>query len=212
MRSETQALASEPVLFTSYQQKRTAWPRFVLPQIIARANEAAQGDDWQALAQWLAARGCNPAANQIGNVKLAALHNAARQGTYKDDPPGFDVVYPVALTRALGRQGIYYPATIDQGGDCDDWTAVILAALLAWQMPARIITVGNEQDPFQHVYPRARAADGLYRTLDAKGSQKGLDYDQQPPRSMFPVRQAWAWHWNKAHSPARLEISQDGQA
>lgn len=212
MKSETQALESEPVFFTSYAQKQSAWPRFVLPQIIRRANEAAQGQDWFTLADWLAARGCNPQPGQATNAILASLHEAARQGRYKDDPEGFDVVYPVATRRALGRQGVYYPPTIQDGGDCDDWTAVILAALLRFQLPARIITCGTGQDAFAHVYPRARLADGTWRTLDAKGSQRGLDYDFAPPRSMFPIRQAWAWHWKQDGAEPRLCIAEDAEA
>jgi hypothetical protein len=206
MRSETQTIDQEATLYPSWEAKAQLWPRRVLPQIIQRANEAAQGADWQALAAWLEAHGLPlPESNSATTQRLAALHEAVRKGRYKSDPNGMDIVYPVALPKPHGAQGASIYPTIEQGGDCDDWAPVILAPLMRWKIPARIVAVGTERDPFAHVFVRARTRDGASYALDPKGNQTGFAFDKTAPRSMFPIQHVFAWFWKDG----RLQISQE---
>lgn len=209
MNTETQEIAVEETRYPTWEAKALLWPRRVLPQIIRRANESAQGEDWRRLAAWLEANGLAlPESNAATVERLAQLHNAVRKGAYKPDPSGLDVVYPVALAKPHGAQGVMIAPTIEQGGDCDDWAPVILAPLMRWRLPCRVVAVGTEKDPFAHVFVRARNRDGAYFTLDPKGNQQGYPFDKAAPRSLYPVQSTFAWHWRNG----ALEITQEAIA
>lgn len=80
------------------------------------------------------------------------------------------------------------PATLTNGGDCEDWAAVIGAYAQQNGWPWRIVTAGDDLDNFQHVYAEVFSA-GRWIPMDPKGSQRGLDYGS---RGDFPVRRTWS--------------------
>lgn len=93
------------------------------------------------------------------------LHEFVRTGRYVSEDGPKDEVRSVA-------------DTLQVGGDCDDWAAVLLG--LAWNMgwPARLVTAGSELDPFEHVYVEIH--DGRHWVpSDPKGSQRGLDFGRR---------------------------------
>ncbi len=105
---------------------------------------------------------------------LAAIHDTIRRGVYvKEDGP-CDEVRPVTQTLA-------------DGGDCEDWAAVLLSWLMAAGVAALLVTAGDKDDNFRHVYVLAADNTG-WHVLDPKGSQKGLPFGREAD---FAVRRYW---------------------
>lgn len=164
--------------YSNAEEKRRKFPAVVIPALF---DEAARGAHDRALIQWLAATGVADAPR--GLPQLAALHEAARAGLYVPSrPANCDPPQPVDWTLA-------------RGGDCDQWAAVILAALRHLGYPASLWTFGDGADNFQHVAAAALWG-ARWRVMDAKGDARGLDFAQIDPS--YPVVSTWGangWLW-----------------
>lgn len=146
------------VEYSSLPQKRAAYVAATLPLIVRTARDAV-------------ARGWRP---PVPARDLVKLHEWARGGRYIDEPFPHDCIPPVEQT-------------ISRGGDCEDWAAVQLAAAMVWGIPARLVTAGDSEDAFKHVY--VEFYDGAqWIPSDPKGSQAGRDFGRH---SEWPIHQVW---------------------
>jgi hypothetical protein len=117
------------------EDKRRLFPAVVIPAIYAEAHAGAQDDT---LHFWLANAGIDQFPH--GVAQLAALHELARTGRYTPASPyNCDPIQSVSQT-------------IIEGGDCDQWASVLLAALDVMGYEARLVTFGDELDRFAHVF------------------------------------------------------------
>lgn len=105
------------------------------------------------------------------------LHRWAQAGRYVDDPGPRDEIRPVAQT-------------LREGGDCEDWAAVLLAALHQAGRPARIVTAGDARDNFLHIYVET-LQDGRWQPMDPKGSQSGRAFGSD--LHGYPILRYWTW-------------------
>jgi hypothetical protein len=153
--------------------KLALFPGVTIPGIF---RQARLGIDDAVLLDWLYARGIERVGLGVG--QLRALHDAARGGRYVSPAQwNCDPEQPVAQT-------------ILEGGDCDQWGAVLLAALATMGYQSELVTFGTGADPFEHVAVAGLWA-GAWYLLDAKGDQAGLAFDTADPTK--PVVQAWGW-------------------
>lgn len=157
--------------YTSLAEKIEVFPRVVIPQVY---GYAVAGADDGTLRDWLD----HYAIQWIprGVAQLLCLHYIARQGLYKQARP-YNCDPPQLVAD-----------TIQNGGDCDQWATVILAALIVMGYPGRLVTFGSDADPFEHVAVGAKAG-GAWYFLDPKGDQGGLDFGAMD--SNFPNFQVW---------------------
>lgn len=113
----------------------------------------------------------------LGARNLDELHESIRAGEYVGEHGPKDEVRSVART-------------LSEGGDCEDWAAVQLAAAWSLGVPARIVTAGDGGDHFAHVYvewfDRGRHA---WVASNPKGSQYGMPYGRH---SNWQVKRRWA--------------------
>lgn len=84
--------------------------------------------------------------------------------------------------------------TLGEGGDCEDYAALLLAALWAMGFPAGIETAGDAQDPFQHVRVIA-SLPGDARTfiLDPKPDPAGVDFGERWRAAELPLWQTFTY-------------------
>lgn len=152
------------VCYSSNEDKRRRWPAETLPAIFQAARDAIhRPEQRQALTRWMQARGIRTAQD---------LHNACRAGRYKPSPRlkrHCDPIQPVSVT-------------IERGGDCDQWAAVVLAGLRLLGLGDRadealyLVSVGDDADPYRHVRVCLKA-EGRYWQLDPKPNQDGAPFD-----------------------------------
>jgi hypothetical protein len=148
---------------TCYQtpdDKRRIFPTLVIPTIY---NLAALGVNDPTLHDWLQGAGVDRLTPGLG--QLLALHELARAGLYRS-PWAINCDPPQAVA-----------VTITQGGDCDQWATVLLAATKLFGYRARLVTFGDRNDRFQHVAV-AVAQGGKWYNLDPKGDPAGLDFNR----------------------------------
>lgn len=155
--------------YSSPEHKRALFPRVVIPAIY---YQAARGLD--VARDWLRAAGIDtwPA----GEPQLIALHELARAGKYRG-PLRWNCDPPQTVLE-----------TITNGGDCDQWASVILAALKVMGYDASLITFGSQGDRFQHVAVAGKTA-GTWYILDPKGDQAGLPFNGVD--SSYQVVETW---------------------
>lgn len=158
--------------YSTPQDKAALFPAVVIPGIFAAARAGANDP---VLRAWLENVGLDTTPR--GLPQLLLLHALARAGTYRPAVPhNCDPQQPVA-------------ETILHGGDCDQWAAVVLAALLVLGYPGRVITFGDDADRFRHVATAARF-DGTWFFLDPKGDAAGLDFGLID--GSYPHYEAWS--------------------
>lgn len=150
------------ICYLSFDDKLHVFPRVTVPMIFAAA---AEGTNSPALLEWLDQGGVLDA--PVGLVQLRALHQLARSGRYVPGPRGCDQILDTSTV-------------IEEGGDCDNWAAVVLAALRTLGYPSRLSAFGDALDPHEHVTAAAWFG-GAWRYLDAKPDQGGSDFLVRPP-------------------------------
>jgi len=165
--------ASDAICYVSLGDKRRRFPVETVKMILSGARRAAR-EDRQRLAQWLDGSGALDLPDR-SLEQLAAMHQAARAGRYVPAAP-----LHCDLARGVGE-------TLDNGGDCDQWAVVLLAALKLLEYPAYLVAGGDASDPYRHVWVRARAG-GRWWDLDPKGSQAGMDFGHSAD---FERAQSW---------------------
>jgi hypothetical protein len=163
----------ENVCYQDHDHKRETFARVTVPSIFAAARA---GVAEPALHEWLNFHGVLGAPR--GLSQLRALHETARGSRYVPGPRGCDSILDVSTV-------------IDQGGDCDNWAAVLLAAAAAMGYPARLHAFGTARDPHEHVAVAVFWA-GAWRYLDAKGDQEGEEFLQRPRG--FSQETVYAWN------------------
>lgn len=160
-----------PTCYQTPEDKATLFPAVVIPGIYADALAAVHDPILHA---WLNSVGLDSTSR--GLPQLLLLHALARAGTYKPAwPVNCDPRQPVS-------------ETILNGGDCDQWASVVLAALLLLGYPGRVITFGDDADKFRHVATAARF-NGRWYFLDPKGDAAGLDFGLID--ETYPHFEAW---------------------
>lgn len=159
------------ICYVDAADKRRRFQAEVIPGIY---NEAARSARDPSLAYWLQTSGVADA--PAGLAQLVALHDLARAGTYRT-PAGFncDPLQAVAVT-------------IDEGGDCDQWAAVLLAAFAILGYEGRLMTFGDAGDRFQHVAVAAKFGRDWY-ILDPKGDAAGLEFNEVD--ETYKIVEAW---------------------
>lgn len=158
--------------YTTAADKAARFPAVVIPALLAQAQ--AERDDGTLL-WWLRDGGI--LAMPEGPAQLEALHDLARQGLYRS---------PLQMQCDPYQ---HVADTILYGGDCDQWAAVVMAALAALGYTFGLYTFGNTfSDEFQHVAPGAEFGVRWY-LLDAKGDQAGLPFDTADPT--YTARRLW---------------------
>jgi hypothetical protein len=176
------------VCYADFEGKRREYPAVVIPAIFTMAADtanaarpayrgllAAREGDARALLTWL--RGGLDRAAIHGRAQLASLHDLARHGNYRPAKQPCDVLQDAAVT-------------LVQGGPCSAWSVVLGAALDLLRYPWRLVTSGDDADPYRHVYVQAWDA-GRWYTLDAKGSQRGQDFDADVAPEKYEVVRYW---------------------
>lgn len=152
----------ELVCYSNHAEKRDLFSRVVVPGILVRARAGSRS---RILTNWLRANQVTQAPR--GMAQLNMLHQAARAGRYVPAPGGCDSLLDVSTV-------------IQSGGDCDNWAAVLLAALLRLNYgPVRLSSFGDATDPHRHVAVSVWWAGG-WRYLDAKGDQRGAEFLARP--------------------------------
>jgi len=157
--------------YTDSHDKRRRFPSVIIPGIY---DEAARSARDPFLAEWL--QGAGVADAPPGPAQLFALHELARAGSYAE-PAQFNCDPLQAVS-----------TTIAEGGDCDQWAMVLLAALAILGYEARLMTFGDEADRFQHVCIAAKW-DRRWHILDPKGDPKGLDFNDHD--GSYLIVEAW---------------------
>lgn len=150
--------------YQTLADKTALFPALIVPATLAAARAGAQSP---ALAAWLE---CNRVTlAPWGMAQAMAIHEAARAGLYRPTvPTNCDVVQAVETT-------------LRRGGDCDQWAAVVLAALAMLGYPdCQLATFGDDRDPYQHVAVLANVGN-QYAVLDPKGDQQGREFASPDP-------------------------------
>jgi len=150
--------------------KRRRFLRETVPAILASARRQAR-DEEDTLGRWMHERGVLKQANPWD--RLGMLHEAARGGRYVETRP-----------RRCDRTKTAAD-TLAEGGDCDQWAAVILACCNILGIRANLCAFGDdladtEGDPYQHVAVVAEVNSAV-AILDPKGNQAGSPFNVWPP-------------------------------
>ncbi len=164
--------AAISVCYADHDAKRRTWLQHILPQLFATARAALRDvEQVEALRAWLASFNPDLApldleARRGKAAELFTLHERARAGEY--------------IRSTLPCDVIAWPAdTILNGGKCTDWLVVLGAVLNSWGVPWRIATAGDALDPFRHVWVQAATPSGVWRDMDPKGNENGLDFNER---------------------------------
>lgn len=160
--------------YANFAAKRRDYPARVIPGIVELANDAAL-DAPETVRAWL--NDSLVLTVQRGPLQLRALHDLARAGHYRKASQPCDLLQPCVVT-------------LNQGAPCSGWAVVIGAALNMLGYAWRIATAGDDEDPYRHVYAQAFYG-GRWYTLDAKGSQRGQDFDFDAAKNRYPVVKYW---------------------
>lgn len=153
------------VCYEDHADKRDRWPRETLPAIFNAARAAVHTlAERQKLTRWMHAHGI-ATAEELHEVVRAAPYVSSKRREC-------DPIQPVSHT-------------IERGGDCDQWAAVILAALrLLGFESLYLVAVGDALDPYQHACVILHANDrgdpqARYWRLDPKPDQRGVPFNQR---------------------------------
>lgn len=145
--------------YASLDDKRQRFMTDTVDAVFAAAEHALQSPRFRAWA--LALPG-----------DLPGLHEAVRRQRYVPEDGPRDLVQEAEHT-------------LRQGGDCEDWAVVLLAALKLKGYDPEFIVAGDDLDPARHVFVRAAG-----RVLDPKGSQGGRPFGQH---ASWPRLRSFSW-------------------
>lgn len=168
--------------YPDHAAKRALWLGEILPALFQLPALILQNPlEVGALQAWLNEGGLSLdlEGQNVTPHLLWRLHELARCGEYIPLPAPCDV--------------IYWPSQVfAAGGKCSDWVLTLGTVLTAWGRPWRIASAGDDVDPFQHVWIQTVDSSGVWRNIDPKGSQRGLEFgDQVRPGENFPG--VWIW-------------------
>lgn len=166
-------MRSPAVCYADFAAKREAYPREVIPGIFGSAADAMLNS--HSLTEWLSDNALFMYPR--GLDQLRALHEAARSGKYRKAAQPCDTLQPVEVT-------------LEQGAPCSGWACVVGAALTALGYAWRLVTAGDELDPYRHVYVQAFYG-GKWYTLDGKGSERGQAFNVDRAPEVYPVVNYW---------------------
>lgn len=164
--------------YQSFADKRETWPRTILPAIFGLGVEGARNSDFK---RWLRSNGLpDHATNQRPVDLLWRLHYVIKDGLiYEHDSRQADEIYTVAETLQSGM------------ADCEDGAALVIAAATLWGLPALLVTAGDWDDPYRHVYPLVAASANDWREMDVKPNARGVEWGERSEN--YPVRRVWGW-------------------
>ena len=170
------------ICYASFPDKRQRYQAQTLPVILAEASEPLTVAAREFLARALG--------NGAVVDRLRSLHDTVRAARYIDERDASG-----DLSNCDHVRGIH--ETVTQGGDCEDWAAVLLRGCKLIGVPAYAVTSGEHHDPFMHVSVAAIVGNQLY-LLDPKGDQQGAPFNVRSER--YPVRRFWTQGYaGKAH-------------
>lgn len=162
--------------------KRAVWINEILPALYASPAVILNNPaEVAALQGWLESGGLslNLGGQNVTPHLLWQLHELARCEDY--------------IPLKISCDVIYWPSQVlAQGGKCSDWVLLLGSVLTAWGRPWRIVSAGDDVDPFAHVWLQVMDNSGVWRNMDPKGSQAGLNFgDQVRAGEHFPG--VWIW-------------------
>lgn len=170
------------ICYSSFEDKRQRYQAQTLPAVLAEAHEPLTATS---RAFYAVALGVGQHVDRLRN-----LHDTVRAARYIAERDVSGDLANCDQVRSIHD-------TIVNGGDCEDWAAVLLRGCKLIGVPAYIVTSGEHHDPFMHVSVAAVVADRLY-LLDPKGDQQGAPFNVRSER--YPERRFWMWgHGGKAH-------------
>lgn len=174
------------ICYSSFRDKRQRYQEQTLPVVLAEAHEPLTATARAFFAQ---AVGIGAPSNHPVD-RLRNLHDTVRAAAYVAERDGSGELVNCDQVRSIHD-------TIVNGGDCEDWAAVLLRGCKLVGVPAYIVTSGEHHDPFMHVSVAAIVADRLY-LLDPKGDQQGAPFNVRSER--YPERRYWMQGYGgKAH-------------
>lgn len=157
------------VAYDSYEHKAKAYFDQTLPAIFRAAFEPTY-ESQKALDRWMR----EEVTASRKSFQLRELHEAARAGKYVAENLPQDEIRTMLQTLRMG-------------GDCEDYAAVLLAGCRLMGVKAKLVTSGDSQDNFLHVFVTANGY-----ILDPKGSQAGADFNKRSENN--PVVRVWDWN------------------
>lgn len=166
--------------YANNADKRIRFVRETVPAILASARAQAELEEYT-LGRWMFRHRVLTQENPWD--MLQALHNAARQGTYRTTKPAH-----CDRTQTAAR-------TLMDGGDCDQWAAVLMACCTILGLRATLCAFGDpladkHGDPYRHVGVVVEIGSQSQVYLDPKGSQAGADFNEWPPKQ-YELTGAW---------------------
>ncbi|MCW8134714.1 MAG: hypothetical protein KIT75_03475 [Planctomycetota bacterium] len=111
--------------------------------------------------------------------RLRSLHGCARSGRYVAEVGDLAHCDEVRTMHE----------TVDTGGDCEDWAAVLFAGIKLCGAQPLLVTSGEAHDNFMHVAAAALWGQQLW-LLDPKGDSIGAPFNVRS--ETYPVRRYWA--------------------
>lgn len=160
--------------YHDFADKREKYVADVIPAIFTHAHRALPL--WQAHTI--------PVANED---TLIRLHERMRELPYIGEDEAFELSKFCPEAKAIDVvQKV--EDTLAEGGDCEDFAAVLLSALWAWGIPASLETAGDELDPFRHVRALAAVENRVF-ILDPRPHELGMDFNER--WGSFDVIQTW---------------------
>lgn len=169
------------VCYGTVSEKNHRFYTETLPAIAQQVAETLSNpNEQQALKNWLRVNQVIPGSR--GPAMLQRLHQAARAGQYvPTERHNCDRIQPVS-------------ETIKHGGDCDQWSTVLLAAL--WQVGVTrtfLVTTGTHQDPILHIATAASLTSMDLSYFDPKPNQQGVVFDERA--DSFPLMRFHQMHY-----------------
>lgn len=176
----------KPRCYSSFADKRTRYVAETIPDIFRSAYHPEPGSAG-VFRRWFD-RVRLPGILPISNMKR--VHDALRGMRYvgetdaNGNPSACDEVREMFVT-------------LTDGGDCEDFAAVQLAAAEALGLSAYLETMGEPHDNFLHADVLIVVGNDTY-VSNPKGSQRGADFGAQI--NPYSVRRFWTpGHGNAAH-------------
>jgi hypothetical protein len=122
------------ICYASFEEKRRKWPHETAPAILREARRAAESPDTRArLIRWMRENGIRSA---------ESLHNQVARMAYVPTPEPRRHCDPIQRVEH----------TLQAGGDCDQWAAVVMACLriLNHRWKIFLVATGDARDPYRH--------------------------------------------------------------
>jgi hypothetical protein len=163
-----QQAAEAPVCYVDQRDKRRRFVLETVPAILANAERHVREEE-QVIGRWMLEHGVFDHGNPWD--QLGFLHEAARKGRYVRTRP-----LRCDRTQSASK-------TLADGGDCDQWASLLLAACRILGIRASLCAFGDplesEGDPYQHVATVAEFNRAV-AIMDPKGNQAGASFNEWP--------------------------------